>query len=123
MSALRTFGRATGLTCVAIGGMQVVGGVRAEPGIDGDATVDSHLRFMGAIFAGYGLSWLRAAGSSDPDLERMRLLAALMAGGGLARLGTRLSIGRPHRFHDLLLAIELATPVVLEAMAGRDRRA
>src|SRR5688500_16513944 len=55
MSALRTLGRVTGWTCIAIGGVQLVGGVRAEPGMTSDdPTVDSHVRFMGAVFAGYG---------------------------------------------------------------------
>jgi hypothetical protein len=80
MSALRTFGRVTGWTCMAIGGIQLFGGVRWEPGIAGHATVDSHVRFMGPVFAGYGLGWLDATAAPDPDLDRMRVLAGLMAG-------------------------------------------
>jgi hypothetical protein len=119
MSTLRTLGRLTGWTCIAIGGVQLVGGVAGEPGMDGDATVDSHVRFMGPVFAGYGLGWLDAASAPEPDLDRMRLLAGLMALGGLGRLATRATLGRPHRFHDLLLAVELAAPVVVEALGRR----
>lgn len=131
MSALRTMGRVTGWTCVAIGGVQLAGGVRGEPGMTGDATVDSHVRFIGPVFAGYGLGWLDAAAAPEPDLDRMRLLAGLMAVGGIGRLVTRATVGRPHRFHDLLLAVELAAPIVVEALArlqspsaaeGRSRR-
>lgn len=86
----------------------------------GDATVDSHVRFMGPVFAGYGLTWLDAAGSG-PDVDRMRVLAGLMALGGVGRLATRATLGRPHRFHDLLLAVELAAPLVVEALARRER--
>lgn len=89
----------------------------------GDATVDSHVRFMGPVFAGYGLGWLDAASSPEPDLGRMRVLAGLMALGGVGRLATRTTMGRPHRFHDLLLAVELAAPIVVEALARRDRPA
>ncbi|NYJ00846.1 hypothetical protein HNR19_001544 [Nocardioides thalensis] len=122
MSALRTLGRVTGWTCIAIGGVQLVGGVRAEPGMTSDdPTVDSHVRFMGAVFAGYGLGWIDAAGSDDPDVGRMRALAGLMAAGGIARLGTRATLGRPHRFHDALLGIELAAPILVEALRRRDR--
>jgi hypothetical protein len=121
MSALRTFGRVTGWTCMAIGGIQLFGGVRWEPGIAGHATVDSHVRFMGPVFAGYGLGWLDATAAPDPDLDRMRVLAGLMALGGVGRLATRATLGRPHRFHDLLLAVELAAPVVVEALAWRER--
>jgi hypothetical protein len=121
MSALRTLGRVTGWTCIAIGGMELVGGLRAEPGMTGDATTDSHVRFMGPVFAGYGLGWLDAATAPEPDLNRMRLLAGLMAMGGMGRLATRATLGRPHRFHDLLLAIELSAPVIVETLARRDR--
>jgi hypothetical protein len=123
MSALRTLGRVTGWTCIAIGGAQLVGGLRGEPGMTGDATTDSHVRFMGPVFAGYGLGWLDAAAADEPDLDRMRVLAGLMALGGVGRLATRATMGRPHRFHDLLLGIELAAPVVLETLARRERAA
>lgn len=123
MSALRTLGRVTGWTCMAIGGIQLVGGVSGEPGMSGEATVDSHVRFMGPVFAGYGLGWLDAAASPEPDLGRMRILAGLMALGGVGRLATRTTWGRPHRFHDLLLAVELTAPVVVEALGRRERPA
>ena len=40
---------------------------------------------------------------------------------GVGRLATRATLGRPHRFHDLLLAVELAAPAVVEALAWRER--
>ncbi len=123
MSALRILGRVTGSVCIAIGGIQLVGGVRVEPGMTGDATTDSHVRFMGPVFAGYGLGWLDAAAARDPDLDRMRVLAWLMALGGIGRLATRATLGRPHRLHDLLLAVELSAPVVVEAVGRRECRA
>lgn len=123
MAALRTLGGLVGRACIAIGGLQLLGGARAEPGMPTDATVDSHVRFMGPVFAGYGVAWLDAARADEPDLTRMRLLAGLMALGGIGRLLTRASLGRPHTFHDLLLAVELAAPVAVEiarrADAGR----
>ncbi|MFC7493622.1 MULTISPECIES: DUF4345 domain-containing protein [unclassified Nocardioides] len=119
MSTLTVLGRITGWTCIGIGAMQIVSGVRFEPGIDGNATVDSHLRFMGAIFAGYGHQWLQASSGDEADLTRMRLLAGCLAVGGAARLGTRVTLGRPHRFHDLLTATELAAPVIVEVVARR----
>jgi hypothetical protein len=120
MLTLRALGRVTGYSCMAIGAVQLAGGVRTEPGMSGDATVDSHVRFMGAVFVGYGLGWVDAAGRSAPDLGRMRVLAGLMALGGVGRLATRATVGRPHRFHDALLAVELAAPVVVEAVGRRE---
>lgn len=122
MSTLRTVGRLTGWACIAIGGIQLVGGTRGEPGMADDATVDSHVRFMGPVFAGYGVAWLDAVADDEPDLDRMRLLAGLMALGGIGRLATRATLGRPHRFHDLLLAVELAAPFVTEVAGRRGRR-
>lgn len=120
---IRTLGRVTGWTCIAIGGLQFLGGTRTEPGMAGDPTVDSHVRFMGPVFAGYGLGWLDAASRPEPDVNRMRALAWLMAIGGAGRLATRATLGRPHRFHDLLLAVEFAAPVVVESIARYERRA
>lgn len=111
----------TGWTCIAIGGVQLFGGVRGEPGMTPDATVDSHVRFMGPVFAGYGLAWLDAAAAPEPDLNRMRTLAWLMAAGGVGRVATRVTLGRPHRFHDLLLGVELAAPAVVEVARRRVR--
>ena len=122
MSKLRALGQVTGWTCIAIGGMQLVAGVRGEPGMRGDATVDSHIRFMGPVFAAYGAGWLEAAAGREADLNRMRLLAALMAVGGVGRLATRATLGRPHRFHDLLLGVELAAPAVVEVVGRREQR-
>ena len=121
MSGLRTFGRVAGWTCVAIGGVQLAGGVRGERGMDGDATVDSHIRFMGPVFAGYGMGWIDATAGREPDLGRMRVLSGLMALGGIGRIVTRATRGRPHRFHDLLLITELTAPLAVEALARRDR--
>lgn len=123
MSALRTLGRVTGWTCIAIGAAELAVGLRFEPGMTGDATTDSHVRFMGPVFAGYGLGWLDAVAADEPDLGRLRVLAGLMALGGMGRLATRATMGRPHRFHDLLLGIELAAPVVVETLARRERAA
>lgn len=121
MSNLRVLARVTGMSCMAIGAVQLIGGVSSEPGMSGDATVDSHVRFMGAMFAGYGLAWLDAAATTEPDLNRMRVLSGLMALGGVGRLATRATRGRPHRFHDVLLVVELMAPIVVEAVSRSAR--
>ncbi|NKY58206.1 DUF4345 domain-containing protein [Nocardia flavorosea] len=123
MSKLGVMGRVAGWSCVAIGAVQLVAGTRAEPGMNTDATVDSHVRFMGSAFVAYGLGWVEAAASPTPNLPRMRVLSGLMALGGASRLVTRATVGRPHRFHDLLLGVELAAPVVVEVLGRLDRPA
>ncbi len=49
----------------------------------------------------------------------MRLLAALMALGGIGRLVTRATVGPPHRFHDLLLLWNLARQSWWRRWAGQ----
>ncbi|AKU18664.1 DUF4345 domain-containing protein [Luteipulveratus mongoliensis] len=121
MSSLANLAKVTGWTCVGIGALQLLGGVRVEPGMAEDATVDSHVRFMGPMFMGYGLAWLDAGRGPQPDLQRARILAGLMALGGVGRLVTRATIGPPTRLHDGLLAIELVAPAVVETFARRGR--
>lgn len=41
MMDLRTLGRVSGWTCIALGGVQLLGGVRVKPGMTGNATADS----------------------------------------------------------------------------------
>ncbi|WP_161992383.1 DUF4345 domain-containing protein [Pseudonocardia sp. EV170527-09] len=77
----------------------------------------------GPVLAGYGIAWLDAAAADRPDLRRMRLLAGLMFLGGLGRLATRATLGRPHPFHDVLLAVEVAAPFVVEVAARGSRSA
>ena len=60
----------------------------------GDATTDSHVRFMGPVFAGYGLGWLDAATApGEEGLAELALEPAhVAADGGLRevqRLGGR----------------------------------
>lgn len=121
MSKLATVAQGLGWSSVAIGVLQMIGGSRLEAGMgDVSATVDSHVRFMGPMFMGYGVGWLDAAQRNDT--ERMELLAALMGAGGCSRLITRATMGRPHRFHDALMAVELFTPVVVELLVRGPRR-
>lgn len=49
--------------------------------------------------------------------DRWRVVGGLMALGGASLFLTRATVGRPHRFHDVLLLTELATPVVVELAA------
>lgn len=42
--------------------------------------------------------------------------------GGATRLITRVTLGRPHRFHDVLMTTELAAPVLVEVARARDLR-
>jgi hypothetical protein len=44
---------------------------------DGNATVDSRERFYSAIFAGYGIAWIRAARKSPSGLAGVMLASGV----------------------------------------------
>lgn len=122
MSTVSTVGRVGGWGCILTGALQMAGGTRIEPGMRPQPTVDSHVRYMGSTMVGYGLGWLAASRDPEPDLGALRTAAGLMALGGASRLITRVTLGRPHRFHDVLMTTELAAPVLVEVARARDRR-
>ncbi|GAA3389459.1 DUF4345 domain-containing protein [Streptomyces roseoviridis] len=121
---LRVFAWTMGLACVAIGLLHVLGGNAAIPGeADAGPTVDSLGRFLGAIFAGYGLVWLWAVRQSPVPARVVRWLAAVFLLGGLGRLLSVAVHGWPHWFQIVLTAMELAFPPLWFWLADADERA
>jgi Domain of unknown function (DUF4345) len=115
---LRNFAGFTGLSCIAIGVYHFALGTASVPGAtDANATVDSRERFYSAIFAGYGIAWLRAAGKSPIRAADVRLLAGLMLLGAVGRLISLVHIGRPHWLQEVLTAIEFVVPAVFFGLA------
>ncbi|CAL9423248.1 hypothetical protein SUDANB120_01892 [Streptomyces sp. enrichment culture] len=113
-----------GIACVAIGLLHVVGGNAAIPGEgDAGATVDSLGRFLGAVFAGYGLAWIWAARQSPVPAAAVRWLAAVFLLGGAGRLLSLAVHGRPHWFQLVLTVIELVLPPLWFWLAAADERA
>ncbi|MFE6502771.1 DUF4345 domain-containing protein [Kitasatospora sp. NPDC057738] len=128
--ALRVLTWTMGIACVAIGFLHILLGNDAMPGIaDAGPTVGSFGRFMGAVFAGYGVAWIRAARQAPVPAGTVRWLAAVLLLGGLARVLSIVVDGRPHWFQLVLMAIELGlAPVYLwladaDADADADERA
>ncbi len=78
---------------------------------------------MGAVFAGYGGAWIRAARQAPVPAREVRWLAAVLLLGGLGRVLSLAVDGRPHGFQLLLMAIELGLPPVYFWLAGADERA
>ncbi|WP_369356878.1 DUF4345 domain-containing protein [Streptomyces sp. cg2] len=121
---LRVLAWVMGIACVAIGLFHVVAGMSAIPGAgDSDATVDSFGRFMGAIFAGYGLAWLWAARRMPIPAVAVRLLTGVFLLGGLSRVLSIAVAGWPDGFQVVLMAIELGLPPVYFWLADADERA
>lgn len=122
--ALRALAWTMGIACVAIGFLHILLGNAAMPGIaDAGPTVGSFGRFMGAVFAGYGLAWIQAARQAPVPARTVRWLAAVLLLGGLARVLSIVADGRPHGFQLVLMAIELGLAPVYLWLADADERA
>ncbi|MEV5380881.1 DUF4345 domain-containing protein [Streptomyces nondiastaticus] len=121
---LRVLAWSMGIACVAIGLYHAAAGNTAIPGAeDAGATVDSFGRFMGAVFAGYGLAWLWAVRQTPIPAVTVRLLAGVFLVGGLSRLLSLAAEGRPHGFQIMLMVIELALPPAYFWLADAEERA
>ncbi|MEV7525338.1 DUF4345 domain-containing protein [Streptomyces sp. NPDC091371] len=113
-----------GAACVAIGLAHVFLGNAAVPGAgSAGATLDSLNRFLGAIFAGYGLAWLWAAHQSPIPASAVRWLAAVFLLGAVGRLISLAVHGWPHAFQVMLTVIELVMPPLYFWLADADEKA
>ncbi|MFF1557010.1 DUF4345 domain-containing protein [Streptomyces sp. NPDC058279] len=122
--ALRALAWAMGIACVAIGLFHVLGGNAAIPGeADAGATIDSLGRFLGAIFVGYGLTWLWAARRTPVPAAAVRMLTGVFLLGGLARVLSIAVAGWPHAFQVVLMVVELALSPVYFWLADADEKA
>jgi hypothetical protein len=124
---LNALSSATGAACTAIGLAHLVAGSKSVPGAQqNNPTEDSQESFFGAIFAGYGLTWLWAA--RNGRLAAIDALAVTMGLGGVGRLLSWKRAGHPHRFFAAMTVVELATPAMflpltaLQRAGGRSRR-
>ncbi|ADI03666.1 hypothetical protein SBI_00545 [Streptomyces bingchenggensis BCW-1] len=121
--ALRVLAQLMGWACVAIGLFHVALGNAAIPGAgSAGATVDSWGRFMGAVFAGYGLAWLWAARQRPIPARAVRWLAGVFLLGGVGRLLSLAVHGWPQWFQIALAAIELSLPPVFFWLADAEER-
>jgi hypothetical protein len=76
-------------------------------------TADSELRFYAAIWGAYGVVLLQAAANLRARARRVPWLTGIFFLGGVGRALSRLSVGAPHPFFQLLMAIELGLPLLL----------
>jgi hypothetical protein len=108
---------ALGLVLVASG---ISGMVRGPAGVtDATFALDSNVRFMSAFLVGAGaiLLW------SLPRLHRatveLRIVSALVFLGGMARLLSLTTAGRPDAAYVFYIVAELVLPVVIVALQAR----
>lgn len=114
----------TGIVCAASGLLHLALGTAFVPGEEqAGATVDSRERFYGGIYFGYGAAWIWAARQSPVPSGLVRRLAGIFLLGGIGRLLSMAAHGRPHRFQEVLTALELGLPPLYFWLAPADERA
>jgi hypothetical protein len=118
--ALRAVFYVGGLFATAAGLHTAISGAKSVLGQDlANPSLESELRFSGAIYVAYGLVALRVAPRADRDTGAVqRHLGALFL-AGLARAGGWLTVGRPRGYQRGLLVIELAMPPLVVAWQAR----
>jgi hypothetical protein len=123
-TALRWLVWIIGLACVAIGLFHFVLGTASVPGEGhAGATIDSRERFYGAMFLGYGLAWLWAGRQRPIPSNAVRWLAGIFGLGGLGRVLSLVTDGRPQWFQLVLTAVELVLPPVYFWLSSADEGA
>jgi hypothetical protein len=88
-------------------------------------TMDSELRFYAALWGAYGFVLMAVASDLTNRGHLVPWLAAVFFAGGLGRVVSYLSLGPPHPFFMLLMAVELLLPPVILCLwlaAGRGNR-
>jgi hypothetical protein len=118
--ALRAIFYIGGLVATTAGLHTAIAGAKSVPGQEfANPSVESELRFYGAFYSAYGLALLRVAPRADKDTTTVRALVGALFVAGLARAGGWVDVGRPHRFQEGLLVIELAAPPLIVAWQAR----
>jgi hypothetical protein len=87
-------------------------------------TMDNEMRFYAALWAAYGITLILVARGLAARGCFVPWLAAVFFAGGVGRAISYVSVGPPHPFFTLLMAIELGLPaaIMLLWLATRQAR-
>jgi hypothetical protein len=111
------------LVPVAAGLAGVLRGPAMVDGWPATVSADSHARYLSGLLLAIGLGWWSAAPAIELRAGRVRLLAALVVCGGLARLLSLVVVGVPSRPMLAALVMELlVTPAIALWQARVARR-
>lgn len=120
--ALRAALVSSGAVATATGAAVALRGTAAIPGgAPTAASNDSVLRFYAVWWAAQGPAMWRLAHDPDLDERALRYVCATTFLGGLARLVSVRTSGRPHLLFQALTAMELLLPPVLLALHQRSQ--
>lgn len=85
----------------------------------GDATGESHFRYLSGLLLAIGLGYWSCVPGIERKTARLTLLTFLVFVGGLGRAFSLMSAGVPSRFHVAALGVEL---IVAPAVWAWQRR-
>ena len=111
-----TFGvvcAAIGLSHLMFGTSTVIGGGPVN------ATIDSDMRFYAVLFVAYGMAFTWCALEVGERARVANALGVVFFAGGVARLLSWASSGRPNWFYVVKIHVELVVPVVNYALLRR----
>jgi hypothetical protein len=80
------------------------------------------MRFYAAFWVALGAVALWVAPRAERETGVVRAIAAAIFLGGLARVISIASVGEPHSFQLILMALELGIPPILFLLSARARR-
>ena len=125
MNERRLLQAAVTLACIVPilgGGFGVVQGSAMGGLAAASASADSHFRYLSGLLLGIGLGFLSAVPRIEAHTARVRLLAAIVVIGGLARLLAFATGARPDAIALFALAMELVVTPALALWQARIAR-
>jgi hypothetical protein len=117
LTAIGTVATVAGTDGLVRGGASILGGGEVS------ANVDSELRFHATWYAVLGLLLLRAARRPEADTAVIRACGAGFFVAACSRVLSWASVGKPHPWFRILMALEFAIPVVIIPWQGAVRQA
>ena len=130
MQRLASVLRVLSVGFLAVAGLHVILGVRADVALGADlpmgavenATLDSQNRFYGVAFSLYGVLLYVCAANVARYADVLRCVFWAFFAGGLARVVSIALLGMPSPLVMALLAMELIAPPVLHTWLSRTVR-
>lgn len=111
-----------GLVAVATGLTILIGGPEASvDGADLGASLDSELRFFVASWIGLGAFGLVGATRGEIPAWALAAITGVLFLGGIGRLISVVTDGRPHTLFLVLMVVELGSPAALLLQRGRPK--
>jgi hypothetical protein len=104
-----------GLVAITTGLVAIIGGIDTFPGSpSAENPADNEGRFLNGIWVGFGVLILWVVPRVERETTLVRILAAAIFLGGLARLASIIDVGEPADMQYVLMGIELVLgPLVI----------